>query len=266
MGLPDIEAFAARVASATRFDGALDLLAEVVCGLGFDGVDYAELAAARVFDGSWAGHPIAARHFPAGWQALWRTHGGADPILPTCFRRGLPVDWQEVGGAPHLSAAQREALACLDGFGFRSGITVPIHLPANRFAFVSAVSTRGGAEWRVLRTAASGPLMLLSHTFHHLLAVRRAGSAGAPDLQLTRRERECLQHAANGLSAPATARHLNRSVETVRAHLKKAMAKLGARTVAQSVAIAAACGVVESAAPDALHDTGRTAPARRRIP
>lgn len=245
MVAPDIALFGARLAATRSFDAALDLLAEAAQSLGFVGVDYAALPSARVLDGSWAGLSIFERNFPRDWQRGWRIHGRFDPILPTSYREGLPLDWQAVRGRASLSAAEREAIAFLDGMGFPSGITVPIHLPRNEFAFVSGVSRLDGTQWQALCAEARAPLMVLAHTFHHLTVERRAPST-ARDFRLTRRERECLQHAALGQAAPATALHMNRSVDTVRRHLKAAIAKLGARTIAQAVAVAVGCGLIDA--------------------
>jgi LuxR family transcriptional regulator len=246
MGMPIIEAFGSRLGASCTFDAALDLLAEEALGLGLDGVDYAFLPSMHLLTGEWARGPIFARNFPSRWQAGWMRFGRFDPILPLTYHRGLPVDWQVVRGCAGLSDAQRAALAFLEsGMGFPGGITVPIHLPGNRFAFVSGVSRRAGADWAALSAAAMVPLMALAHTFHHVVATRFPPLAAADTLRLTRRELECLQFAANGRSAPATARLLNRSVDTVRRHLKNAMAKLGARTIAHSVAIGASCGLLD---------------------
>ena len=232
MGMPTIEAFGSRLAASRSFDAALDLLAEETLGLGLDGVDYAFLPSIRLLTGGWARGPIFARNFPSRWQAV---------------RGNLP-----------LSDEQRAALEFLEsGMGFPGGITVPIHLPGNRFAFVSGVSRRAGQEWTALSAATMVPLMALAHTFHHIVATRFPAVVGTPPLRLTRREIECLQFAANGNSAPATARLLNRSVDTVRRHLKSAMAKLGAKTIAQSVAIGASCGLLDvdcGPLPHAPHD------------
>lgn len=248
--LPIIDDFGSRLSAAPDFDAALDVLADEARKLGFDGVDYACLPSSRVVHGDWAAGPVFARNFPARWQHGWARYGRHDAILPLCFRRGLPVDWQAARRVLTLNAAQRAALDYLEGeMGFPGGITVPIHLPANRFAFVSGVSARRGDDWQALSANAMAPLMVLAHIFHHVTATRHAVAPAVPTLRLTRREIHCLQHAALGHSAPATARVLNRSVETVRGHLKRAMAKLGAHTIAQSIAIAAAGGLIDVVPP-----------------
>ena len=246
MGMPIFEAFGSRLAATRDFDAALDLLAEEAVGLGLDGVDYAFLPCVRLLAGGWARGPIFARNFPSRWQAGWMKYGRFDPILPLTYSRGLPVDWQAIKGHQPMTDAQRAALAFLEsGMGFPGGITVPIHLPGNRFAFVSGVSRRAGDEWAALSAATMVPLMALAHTFHHVVATRFRPAGETASLRLTKREIECLQLAANGNSAPASARLLNRSVDTVRRHLKSAMAKLGAKTIAQTVAIGASCGLLD---------------------
>ncbi len=255
--LPIIDDFGARLGAARDFDTALDLLEEETRRLGFDGVDYAYLPSVRLVAGGWAAGPVFARNFPRSWQVGWARYGRHDPILPLCFRRGLPVDWQAVRRSAVLSGPQRAAVDFLEsGMGFPGGITVPIHLPGNRFAFVSGVSARRGAEWDALSARAMAPLMVLAHTFHHLVAVRRPATEAEWPARLTRREIECLQHAADGHSAPASARLQHRSVETVRGHLKRAMGKLGARTIAQSIAIAVSSGILctPASAPDDTQD------------
>ena len=241
----NIDCFSERLAATRTFDAALDLLADEVHALGLDGFDYASVPAKHVFDGTWAGARIFERNFPTGWQVGWRIRGRHDPILPAAFRKGLPTDWEDVRRQALLTRPQRESFAYLDEMGFPDGITIPIHQPANRFAFVSGVSHLSGKKWDALRAQAAVPLMILAHTFHHVMTARSACRMELSTPRLTRREIECLQLAANGNPAPATAHQLNRSVDTVRRHLKNAMAKLGANTVAQSVAIGVARGVLD---------------------
>lgn len=244
MNWANLDRFSARLAAAATFDAGLDLLADEVRLLGLDGFDYASLPARDVLDGTWAGAQIFERNFPAGWQAGWRLRGRHDPILPAAFRKGLPVDWQDVRRHALLTGPQRESFAYLEEIGFRDGITIPIHEPANRFAFVSGVSYLSGKQWDALRVRAAVPLTILAHTFHHVMAARNGRRKRISTAHLTRREIQCLQLAAIGNRAPATAQQLNRSVDTVRRHLKNAMAKLGANTITQSVAIGVARGLI----------------------
>ena len=77
---------------------------------------------------------------------------------------------------------------------------------------------------------------------HELGPVGRGG-------ELTRREREVVSLVALGLSSPEIAEKLCISVATVRTHVRKSMAKLGARTRAHLVAIALADGHIVGSPP-----------------
>jgi DNA-binding CsgD family transcriptional regulator len=234
---------------ATRsFDFALDRLADEARALGFDGVDYAYMPRARGPGGDWHAPDIVSRNFPPRWTRGWARYAREDPYLWTCYRRTLPLDWNDVKSAGWLSDTQRQAIAFIDGLGFLDGITVPIHLPGGSFAFVSALSHRREGAWRAAQAPATEKLFVLAHAFHAAVAdhVTSTGQGLAP--AISRREREILAHAARGLSAPATARAVQRSVETVRRQRKSAMAKLGAPTITAAVARAIALGLVEAPA------------------
>ena len=59
-------------------------------------------------------------------------------------------------------------------------------------------------------------------------------SAGAPVLQLSRRELDVLRHVASGLSNPETASTLNLSRHTVKQHTSAVYRKLGVRNRAEA--------------------------------
>ena len=67
---------------------------------------------------------------------------------------------------------------------------------------------------------------------------RTPSAAGGGRPPLTRREREILSQLAEGLSGAQIAEKLVLSPETVRTHVRNAMAKLGASTRSQAVALA----------------------------
>ncbi|MFI7643081.1 LuxR C-terminal-related transcriptional regulator [Nonomuraea sp. NPDC049400] len=75
----------------------------------------------------------------------------------------------------------------------------------------------------------------------------RASEPRVPDL--TGREIEVLSLLAEGLSAPQVAERLGLAIGTVRSHLERIRAKLGARTGPQAVALAIRLGVLPSGEP-----------------
>ncbi len=231
---------------ARSFDHALDILADQAGRLGFDAIDYAYMPQVRTSDGGWIAADIASRNFPTRWQRGWSRFGRHDPYLWTCYERTLPLDWNEVKGAAWLSPLQREAIEYVDDLGFRDGMSVPIHLPGGRFAFVSGLARDRVGGWRRQEAAASERLFVLAHQFHSAVAPRLGRERVAPGAgPLSPRERECLRYAAAGYSSVATAAATGRSAETVRRQRKSAMGKLNARTIAQAVASASALGLLD---------------------
>jgi DNA-binding NarL/FixJ family response regulator len=88
---------------------------------------------------------------------------------------------------------------------------------------------------RAITIVANGGTYLDAHAGALLLAQQRRAAEPRP---LTTREREVLHHLAAGLSNELIGLELSISPQTVRTHIEKAMAKLGATTRTQAVAIA----------------------------
>jgi DNA-binding NarL/FixJ family response regulator len=65
------------------------------------------------------------------------------------------------------------------------------------------------------------------------------------DRRLSARQSEILQMLADGIQTDAVASRLGLSTETVRTHTKRILAKLGASTRTQAVAIAIRHGLIE---------------------
>jgi DNA-binding NarL/FixJ family response regulator len=99
-------------------------------------------------------------------------------------------------------------------------------LQAGACAYVAR--TAGTAELRRAVDAAAAQEQFVDP------AVPAKGSRG----KLTRRQRQILQLLANGESTTVAARELDLSEETVKTHMKNALARLGARNRSHAVAIA----------------------------
>jgi PAS domain S-box-containing protein len=78
-----------------------------------------------------------------------------------------------------------------------------------------------------------------------LVGSARVETSSNPRSSLTRREREVVRLLALGCDTRGIATELRVSAETIRTHVRNAMAKTGARTRAQLVALALGDGVVE---------------------
>jgi DNA-binding CsgD family transcriptional regulator len=98
------------------------------------------------------------------------------------------------------------------------------------------------------------------------MSIEDQGRGGAPSrrLPLTKREREILGRLAEGLSGAQIADELVLSPETVRTHVRNAMAKLGASTRSQAVALAIQSQEIDSEPRALVHR--QAAPARPVAP
>ncbi len=146
----------------------------------------------------------------------------------------VDMRWRGNGEEDAISGA--DAIRMLHRSSAALGIVAHGELPERHLA---SAAIQAGASAYVARTA--GPA-----------ALRRAVDAAVaqesfidPDVppkgsrgKLTRRQREILQLLANGESTTVAARELDLSEETVKSHMKNALARLGAKNRTHAVAIA----------------------------
>lgn len=232
-GLPTLEACLDRVLDAARACGMCALVYDYApVPLGLDGT----LITPSVF---------VQRNAPADMQQLWCEHGyyQHDPVQQRACRRSAPFLWsyRQLPPGPrreYLGDLHRPVTHYLCERGMGAGLTVPLHLPGGALATFTGVVDGDRPPEAALQQAehSQGAFLLLAHAFQaraqDLLDVRQRRCA---QIALTRRERECLQHSARGLTAKAIAAVLNRSVATVNLHLNSAARKLGARNRVEAV-------------------------------
>jgi DNA-binding NarL/FixJ family response regulator len=146
----------------------------------------------------------------------------------------VDMRWRGKGDGNSVTGA--EAIRMLHRSSPALGIVAHGELPERHLA---SLSMQAGAAAYVART--SGPEELrravnAAVTQESFVdpAVPPKGSRG----KLTRRQREILQLLANGESTTVAARELDLSEETVKTHMKHALARLGAKNRTHAVAIA----------------------------
>ncbi len=128
----------------------------------------------------------------------------------------------------------------------RAAIIVPVHLPFGQIGMAAFGSTEPerhdlAAEFE----ANADQLMLLTHRFLTSYAAATRRRQWLPtDIQLTKREVECLRWAAVGKTDKEISMILSRSHATVRFHIQNAGAKLDAVNRSQTVFKAAQLGYI----------------------
>lgn len=239
--------FRRQVLKAADFDEALDLLADTTQRLGFTQALYGYIPAVpRLPNGDWLPLHLNVRYFPDGWADEWEQFTSVDPYYRACFDGTFPIDWADVQSSDQLSRTQRMACTYLGDLGLSRGITVPVHLPFGRFAVMSAIADRTCHNWHHVREEAREPLFKLMHIFTQAIHERgmEAQIPGASIVQLTPREQECMRWASAGKTSSEIAVIIDRSVETVRLHIKNSISKLNATNRAQAVATAIQLGLI----------------------
>ncbi len=143
-----------------------------------------------------------------------------------------------------LSQAQRTVLSSYRDYA-AGGVTVPVHQPGGRTAYVSWFERNPG-KLRSLAPDIHHEIHLISHAFiRHAVGLKDLEcEAHSPAETLTPRELECLKWAAQGKTEAEIAAIIDRSRETVHFHFKNANRKLHACNRTHAVAIASSRGLI----------------------
>lgn len=236
-----------RIEVAGDFNEALDIFMELIADLGFTQIVYAYLPVRpRLPTGEWLPLKLNVRNFPIGWEDGWKQFMTVDPYYRACFDGTLPIDWTDVQAGEQLSSPQRAACSYLSDFGLSRGTTVPVHLPFGRFAVMSAIVDRSCVQWSDMKDVTREPLFRLMHVFtktiHDMHFEDQIDTVTG--VKLTPREVECLKWASAGKTSGDISIILDRSIETIRLHIKNAMTKLDATSRSQAVAKAVHLGLI----------------------
>lgn len=239
----DLMTFSEQLAPLSSLDACLAHVLRVINPLGFKTLiyDYAPVPVSH--EGALITPSVfKALNAPGDMHAQWCERGyyQIDPVQQCAARRTTPFAWSfstdtHWNGA--LTEAHRPVAHYICDYGLSTGLTVPLHLPDGGFATLTAFVDGAPAEAEQHAQRNLGEMLVLAHTFQ-----ARASELLAPaercctHIHLTRRERECLQHSAKGLSAKGIAATLHRSEATVNLHLVAAARKLGARNRVEAVA------------------------------
>jgi DNA-binding CsgD family transcriptional regulator len=159
-----------------------------------------------------------------------------DSAFQLCFRRLLPLDWAEVRRADE-SVESIHMVAERYGVG-RHGISFPIREPGVGDAMFSINFDCDDRAWSEVRSSLVNEVHLFAHYFHLRVKKLVFAQDTSAEFDLSPREREVLQWAAEGKTAWETAQILKVSESAVNLYSARAMNKLRARTKTQAVAIA----------------------------
>lgn len=237
-----------RLDAGLPLDKQLDRTHEAMQAFGFATLIYDYTPVPWTHDGAMiAPSLLCLRNAPDDMFERWCEHGyyERDPVQQVAMRTHAPFTWcyrAEAGTVINgmIDDSHRPVVDYLHDSGMVYGATVPLHMPGGGYATLTGIcrGADAGAEAEARHRLAD--FALLAHVFHAGAYPHYAPSAHVTKaVSLSARERECLQFAAEGLTAKEIAWRLNRSIATVVMHLNAATRKLGARNRVQAVTIAA---------------------------
>jgi LuxR family transcriptional regulator len=240
----DLMMLSDQFAHLTSLDAGLDQVQALTDSLGFKTLIYDYAPVPVSLEGALITPSVfKSRNAPSDMQAFWCERGyyQIDPVQQCAAQRTTPFVWSFGADTTsalreYLGEAHRPVASYIRDCGLGTGLTVPLHLPGGDFATLTAIVDAAEPDAEAQAQQSLGELMIIAHLFQ-----ARASELLAPaerrctHVHLTRRERECLQHSAKGLTAKGIAATLNRSQATVNVHLIAAARKLGARNRVEAV-------------------------------
>jgi DNA-binding CsgD family transcriptional regulator len=190
-------------------------------------------------------HPFLVLTYPQEWVDRYfeKKYHDIDPVVIQGRQSILPVDWSSLDRS---SAPVRALFGEADEVGLgQHGLTFPIRGALGDRAIFTVTSDASVAEWERTRSCYLRDMQILGN-YIHCVALKLSGFK-TPDYvaRLSRREKECLQLAAAGMTISTTADKLCLSDRAVRGYLDSARCKLDSLTKSQAVAKAIAFGILE---------------------
>ena len=186
---------------------------------------------------------------PDAWVRLYdqRAYIETDPRIPAAVQSVLPIIWERKAFPD--TKANREFFDAAASFGNCSGIGLFLrnacHAPA--VFFLNSGVTDLDEHRRRRITEILGDFLLVATYVYDLLLSRVVERCLPPPTQgrpLSRRERECLQLTARGMTSRQIGDSLGIGERTVHQHFSNLLSKLAAANRHEAIAIAAAAGLI----------------------
>ncbi len=225
-------------------EGRIDQGFEAIKALGFDALIYDYTPVPFDLDGEIiVPSLLKLRNISEDMREYWFDRGyfRIDPVQQAALRTSSPFLWNydTCADSPigrFMSDDTAPVTRYLRDRDMSAGVTVPVHMPRGDFATVTGIRFGTDKAFEAHALSRIADFNLLAHVFHEAAyPLFDADALCFGKIRLTARERECLRHSAEGLSAKEISRIIQRSVPTVVMHLNAAARKLGARNRTQAV-------------------------------
>jgi DNA-binding CsgD family transcriptional regulator len=189
-------------------------------------------------------NPVLVLTYPTDWVRHYTAEDyfQIDPVVLRARNAVLPVDWDTLDRSPNrvrkLFSEARDA-----GVG-RRGVTFPLRGPSGDSALFSITSNLSEREWAQLKRSYMRDFQLIANFVHCRVMELIDTNLDLTPIEISARQRECLQWASHGKTNDEIGAILGISERVVRFHLKGCRHKLGAVNRTQAVARAAAMRLI----------------------
>jgi DNA-binding CsgD family transcriptional regulator len=173
-------------------------------------------------------------NYPAAWVREFSAGGRyrSDPVFRHAEERLTPFFWDEPEFRAALTPEQRELLRETEAHGICHGYTVPIHPPGAHMASCSVIPGPVPIE----PGAYQAVMTLACFMFDAMLSAATLEECSRTySMQLSERERQCLELAAQGKDDWSIGSLLRISERTAHNHIERAKRRLGVCTRVQVI-------------------------------
>lgn len=190
--------------------------------------------------------PVIIVTYPKEWIDLYHSEDffRIDPVFAAGRNAFLPTDWASLD---QTSVAARHVFSEADRYGIgRQGMSLPMRGPHGDAAAFAFTVNGSPDRWSGFEKRYKGDLSIIGQHFHARVVSTYFDELGLQvPLSLTRRQQQCLQLRADGLSQKQIAEALGIAVQSVRLHHKRARAALGAPSLMRAVIAAIDANLID---------------------
>jgi len=224
-----------------KTDGLLNILQQLALEIGITHIAYVRMSTKKSIEGAMLTSGLVT--YPWEWQTRYfvKQYFLIDPTVKYGSTAEYPFDWEDLVGD---SAAIKDLFADAVRHKIGSnGLTIPVRNRKNSHALVSFTNDMPRPDWEAFKSLNMDKLQHLSALIDSA-AMTGLKLEDAPDVNLSRREEECLIWAARGKTYEEIGEITNLRYYSVRSHLDVARHKLRGANLTHAVAIAIASGVI----------------------
>ena len=197
------------------------------------------------------------RGWPDELQQFWWKQNATlkMPFYIRCRFQHLPfvtaLNRQIPRRSPRASHEHQRVHQFVHDLGITSMLTVPVHLPKGQIAMITWAGSRDTQSLNALLGSVTGDLLAIGHHFMRIYHAQfgQTSISAEEHARLTPREWDCMRTWAQGYREAEVAKITGITRATVRYHINNVVQKLGCKTRAHAVALAAQLGLLGPVGP-----------------